>query len=310
MDVRRLEAFCKVYELGSFSKAGQQLFLSQPTISAHVSLLEQELGAPLFDRLGRAVLPTPAGKALYGHARRVFDALREARAEIELLREQITGELVVGGSTIPATYLLPPLLARFQARHVGVQFRLATGDSEAILERILSGELAVGVVGAREDEPDLAFEPLLRDELVIVTSPEMARRLAGQDDPVRWPWVTREPGSGTRRALETGLRQAGRDWRELRVIADVESNEAAMQCARSGLGVTVSSRLAAGSLLRSGELVEIKAEALTMERAFYVAHGVRRHVFPVYRAFIDFLRQDGAQAVQAGQPAEPMPAGL
>ena len=117
MDFRRLEAFSKVYELKSFSKAGTELFLSQPTISAHVSALEKDLGVQLFDRLGRVIMPTPAGEVLYRYAIDAFSCLEKARVEIELLQDRVAGELFVGCSTIPGHFLLPHLIARFSMQY-------------------------------------------------------------------------------------------------------------------------------------------------------------------------------------------------
>jgi LysR family transcriptional regulator, transcriptional activator of the cysJI operon len=104
MDLRRLEAFCKVYELKSFSKAGQDLYLSQPTISAHIAALEDELGVPLFDRVGRGILSTQAGDILHRHALNIFEAVAQAEAEIQLLMNKVGGDLELGGApSLPIT---------------------------------------------------------------------------------------------------------------------------------------------------------------------------------------------------------------
>jgi DNA-binding transcriptional LysR family regulator len=298
MDIRRLEAFRKVYELGSFSKAGQDLFLSQPTISAHVLSLEQELGTQLFDRLGRTILPTQAGEILYRHSLQVFASLENATAEITLLQKRVAGELALGGSTIPATYLLPARLAEFSDRYPDVRVRLTVGDSQEIITAVQEGRLSLGVVGAQVNDPDLVFTTLLQDELVVVASRKLRgmQALLDQDSPAipaenlhQWPWVLREQGSGTRKAFEQGLAVMGLDIRGLRVAIEARSQEAVVQCALHGLGLCVTSMLAVAPCLNKGDLIPVTVPGLSMPRCFYVVHHAKRHVYPAMRYFIEFL---------------------
>lgn len=292
MDIRRLEAFCKVYELGSFSKAGRDLYLSQPTISAHVSSLEEELGVQLFDRLGRMILPTQAGKVLYRYSKEAFHCLENARAEIQLLQGKISGDLVIGGSTIPAHYILPKVLADFTSRYPDVHVELRVGDTAGIVDMVARGDLILGVVGAELDRPEIEFIPLRDDQLVIVASPMLNKQMSktlGTKEICTWPWVMRERGSGTRKAFEKGLLTIGLDMRCLNISLTVESTEAVLQCVISGFGVGVTSRLAAQAYIDRGELVELHAPSLSIRRRFHLIRHEKRHIFPVTRYFIDFL---------------------
>ncbi|EMG38259.1 transcriptional regulator, LysR family [Desulfocurvibacter africanus PCS] len=292
MDIRRLEAFCKVYELGSFSKAGQDLFLSQPTISAHVSSLEEELGVQLFDRLGRMILPTLAGKVLFRYAKEAFLSLENAKAEIQLLQDKISGDLVIGGSTIPAHYILPRVLADFTKRYPDVHVDLRVGDTVSVVDMVTRGDLILGVVGAELDRPELEFIPLKDDQLVIVASPNLNRPIGktlGTKEICTWPWVMRERGSGTRKAFEKGLLAIGLDIRCLNISLTVESTEAVLQCVLSGFGVGITSRIAAQAYIDRGELLELNAPSLAIRRRFYLIRHEKRHIFPVTRYFIDFL---------------------
>lgn len=301
MDIRRLEAFRKVYELGSFSKAGQDLFLSQPTISAHVLSLEQELGTQLFDRLGRSILPTQAGEILYRHALQAFAALESATAEIGLLQQRVAGEISIGGSTIPATYLLPQRLAEFRKQYPDVRIRLTVGDSQEIISAIQSGVLALGIVGAVIPDADLVYSHLQEDDLIIACSrslPEYQTFLnSGADalsmDTLRhWPWVLREPGSGTRRALEHSLAALGIDIRAFTTAIEARSHEAVVQCALHGLGLCVTSRIAAAPCLAKGDLIPLEIPGLHMQRSFQIVRHAKRHLFPAMRYFIDFLNSN------------------
>lgn len=293
MDVRRLEAFVKVFELRSFSRAGEKLYLSQPTISAHISSLETELDVRLFDRLGRSILPTQAAEVLYRHAREVFKSLEAAKAEIQLLQDRVAGDLCIGGSTIPAHFVLPALLAEFTSRHPEVRLHLKVGDSEAIIKRIAEGEDMVGMVGAAMEHPDLTFEPVVHDELVVIAPKRMNMGAKGPVDPaelVSLPWIDREEGSGTRRTLELALNALGSEMPE--PFMRVESTQAAIQCARAGLGATVTSRVAASPLLAEGSVEEVRVQGLDVRREFHLVYHSRRQLFPVARYFIDFLRQE------------------
>ena len=291
MDFRRLEAFCKVYELRSFSKAGESLFLSQPTISAHIMALEKDLNVRLFDRLGRSILPTAAGDVLYLHARQAFTSLDAAKIAIQYLHERVTGVLVVGGSTIPAHYLLPDILAEFSKAFPEVAIQLRVGDSSAIIRLVEQGELMVGVVGAAEENSDLVFEPLFTDSLVIIAAPGYVRsdKPLGLDALLALPWVMRESGSGTRKSFERGLSRIGFDLRRLQAAVTVESTLAVLQCVKAGLGVSVTSRLAASSYLERGDLIELPAPELNLERSFYSVSHERRFFFPATRRFIEHL---------------------
>lgn len=293
MDFRRLEAFSKVYELRSFSKAGQELYLSQPTISAHVSSLESELGVRLFDRLGRNILPTQAAEVLVRHARDIFASVKSAEMEIKLLQDRVSGNLTIGGSTIPAHYLLPELLAGYRAQYDEVELHLRVGDSMSIIEMIASGEDMVGIVGTRDENPDLAYDSICEDELVVVAAPSFGGTSnvpMSIESLAAMPFVMREAGSGTRISFERTVAAHLNPPRPLRTVLTVDSTMAALQSVRAGIGVTVTSRLAAKAMLESGELMELPVEGISMRRSFYLVYHARRHQFPAASLFIDHVR--------------------
>ncbi|MDP2847281.1 MAG: selenium metabolism-associated LysR family transcriptional regulator [Humidesulfovibrio sp.] len=293
MDFRKLEAFCKVYELKSFSKAGLELQLSQPTISAHVANLEEELGVPLFDRLGRTVLPTQAGEVLYRGAKQVFQQVGRINSEIGLLRDMVVGDLLLGGSTIPANYILPTLLKAFLGLYPSLRVHMTIGDTDSIIRQVGQGRLELGIVGSQPEQQGIASYPLHRDELVMLAAPCL---MEGRSEPKTlrdlrvWPWILRERGSGTRRFLETLLKGAGIAINDLKVSLWVESTEAAIQCVRSGLGVSVVSKLAAQPYLDRGELVVLDVMAQKLERSFYLIQRQGRDLLPAASLFIEHVR--------------------
>lgn len=290
MDIRRLQAFAKVYDLRSFSRAGEELLLSQPTISAHIMALEEELGAQLFDRLGRTVLPTQAGDVLYRYCSTIFSQLDLAKADILALSKRVAGDLIIGGSTIPAQYIIPRLVARFLGEYPEVRVDLRGGDTSEITAMVAAGEIHAGIIGAPARQPELVSRPLLEDSLVLVGSRAQAgTSLTGEDwreRLVALPWVMREPGSGTRLALESALVGAGIDPRAMRPVLQVHSSLAVLECVAAGLGVSVVSHMAARSYLDRDAVVRMDTPFLTMRRSFYSVHHGRRYVFPALRFFL------------------------
>ena len=149
MDLRQLEIFAKVAELGSFSRAAEALSLTQPTVSEHIRALEHELGLRLLDRLGRGAAVTPAGRLLLSHAHRLLALSREARQAMDGFLGKMSGELLVGASTIPGEYILPPLIGEFKAKFPDISITLLIGDSQAAVDWVGDGRAELGVVGAR-----------------------------------------------------------------------------------------------------------------------------------------------------------------
>lgn len=290
MDVRRLQAFAKVYALRSFSRAGDELMLSQPTISAHISALEEELDTQLFDRLGRTVLPTQAGDVLYRYCTTIFTQLDHAKADILALSRRVAGELVIGGSTIPAQYIIPRLVARYVAAYPEVRIDLTGGDSSEIARKVADGEVHVGIIGAPAAYPELVSIPSLDDALVLVAPTRLGQtRLDGsgwQDRLVGLPWILREQGSGTRQTLDAAMAKAGVDGSRIAPVLVVHSSLAVLECVEAGLGVAAVSTLAARSYLERGSVAALDVPGLDMRRRFYVVHHGKRYLFPALRFFL------------------------
>lgn len=290
MDVRRLSAFAKVYELRSFSRAGEELLLSQPTISAHIASLEEELETQLFDRLGRTVLPTQAGDVLFRYCTTIFTQLDHAKADIMALSARVSGDLVIGGSTIPAHYIIPRLIARYVKAYAEVRVDLVGGDSGEISQKVADGYVHVGIVGAPAPYTELVSLPFLDDALVVVAPvglPVPALTGPGwQEALARLPWIMREHGSGTRQTLESSLAHVGIDIRTITPVLIVHSSLAVLECVEAGLGVAAVSTLAASTYLDRGGVVALNVPELDTRRSFYVVHHGKRYLFPALRSFL------------------------
>jgi DNA-binding transcriptional LysR family regulator len=292
MDLRQLEVFSGVYELRSFSRTASALRLTQSTVSEHVRLLEEELGTRLFDRLSRETVPTRAGELLYGYAKQMLALRAEARQALGEFLGQVTGNLLVGGSTIPGEYVLPAVIGRFRERHPRVSITLQISDTRGIVQAVLEGQVDVGVVGADPSGRGLEVKPLMPDELVLVVPaghPWQGRATVTLDELRTEPLIVREPGSGSRQTLEEALEAAGRSLLDMRVVAEMGSTSAIKQAIKAGIGVSVMSSRAVEDECRLGLLDCIKFQDLPVKRQFYVITHASRSRSPLCRAFLDFL---------------------
>jgi LysR family transcriptional regulator, low CO2-responsive transcriptional regulator len=292
VEIRRLNIFCKVVELKSFTRASEAVLLSQPTISENIRLLEDAFGEKLLDRLGREVQPTPAGRILYQYARRMLQLRDEAQQALRQFRGDLTGTLALGASTIPGAYLLPGLVESFQRVHPTIRLRLKIGGSTQIVQDLLQGEVELAVVGALLKDHLLDSEELFTDELVLVAHPRhpwvgrgsvMPQELADQ------PFILRESGSGTRLVCAQALREVGFDAAQLQVVAEMGSTEAVRQCVKAGLGVSILSSLAVAEDIRQGALVMLPLQGLTIQRPLYLVQRKNRQLSPIGHLFLNHL---------------------
>ena len=292
MDLRQLEIFVKVAELGSFSKAADALFLTQPTVSEHIRSLEDELGVRLLDRLGRGAAVTKGGALLQGYAQRLLALSREARQAMESFQGRMSGELLVGASTIPGEYILPALIGRFKEKFPDIAITLLIGGSQAVTEWVAEGRAEVGVVGARSGHRGIEFRELFPDDIVLIVSaahPWHGRKHVTMEELRAEPLLLRERGSGTRAALEAALTQAGSDIAAFRVVGEMGSTQAIKQAVRSGVGIAIISKRAVDDECRAGLLSSVKVKDLRVSRFFYLVTHRDRSRSPLAQAFVDFV---------------------
>lgn len=297
MDIRKLEAFSKVFEYKSFSKAGKSLYLSQPTISAHVAALEQELGVQLFDRIGRTVIATKAGEILYVHAKKIFEASYLAISDIRNLQNRIVGNLNIGASTIPASYLLPKLISNFWHNYPEVVLDVSIGDTEKIISLVKDNDLMFGVVGEIIEGFELNFDVMMKDVLVLVVSRSLYnkfRHLSLLEMLYAVPWVMREEGSGTRIATAKALSKLGVDMALLNPSVVVRNAVAMSECLRLGMGAGITSYLTVGDDVISGNLISVELGENIMQRNFYLVYNKKRTLIPAAIKLMEYLKNSNA----------------
>ncbi len=304
MTVRQLEIFVAVLERRSFRKAAEHVGLSQPALSQQVKELEAGLGTPLFERLGRTVTPTEAGRLLEGYARRVFAALQGAQEAIGELRGLRRGSLLLGASSTPGIYLVPWLLGRFKARYPGIDVALRIGNSREIEDRVRASEVDLGIVGGHlADARETCVEASLLDRLVLIVGPRhpwAKRGVIGPDRLAEACLLVREEGSATRRLTERTL---GRLGVAARACLELGHTEAIKEGVRAGLGVAFVSEYAVRGEVAAAQLRIVRVEGVAVERHFHVIRHEARTLTPGARAFLECLR--AGPSVRPGRAARP-----
>ncbi len=271
ISIRQLEVFVATAEYCSFTKAAEDLHLTQSTVSMHIRTLEEVLGACLIERGARKkVILTEEGKRVYSMAKDVLsrvDALQERRTDggEELLR--------IGTSTVPAQYLLPKLLSGFLKKHSQVKYILRRGDSEHILECIQKGEVRIGLTGYKNGDRSLIFQEIARDHLVLITENSegyRAMQAAGKtgNDLLGLPMIAREESSGTQHAADAFLQKLG--VMEPNIVARMDNPESIKMSVAEGMGVSLISDLAVSAEVRAGKLLAFPFSPTTEERKLYV----------------------------------------
>ena len=266
MDLRQLEILRAVTDRGSFTAAARALNVSQSAVSRQVLLLEEELGEPLFLRLGRKVRLTSAGAALLDLSRRVLADVRDTTASIVEQQQQLAGTLHLGGGMTVCLHVFPALLKEFRKRHPKVEIKVTTGATPMLLERLRSGAIDVGLLTLPVEGADLVQVPVMREELLLVMPPshKLAKlRQVTPGDLVGQPWVLFERGSSTRRVIDEMLQ---RDGVRPRIVMETENVEILKALTMIGMGLTVLPYQSLAREARSGTLRIKRIQGVTMVR--------------------------------------------
>lgn len=251
MNLKQLEAFVQVAEGGSFSKAAKELYLTQPTISAHIASLEKELNARLFIRNTKEVSLSEDGKDLYRHAKQMVEIEKKIEERFGAREEGVRHCITIAASTIPAQYLLPQVLLKFSERYPEEQLKIMETDSSRVVMQIVDHMADVGFTGTVLEKKHCRYIPFYKDELAVITPNTEKYRTIQKTMSGDISWIKsehlilREEGSGTRKEAEKQLKEAGVNMEDLDIIASIENQETIMRSVKQGMGITVLSKLAA-----------------------------------------------------------------
>ncbi|HKP36627.1 MAG TPA: selenium metabolism-associated LysR family transcriptional regulator [Pyrinomonadaceae bacterium] len=291
MDVRDLEVFLSVAKHLNYTRAGEEVNLSQPSVSVRIRQLENALGVKLFEQLGKKVALTEAGQMLVPHARRVIAAIEDAKQSIDELQGLEHGSLRIGASTTPGMYLIPKTVAHFKERYPRIEIHLGIRDTQQIEAGVISNEFDFGFVGGHLAGDEVAVVPWVTDDLILVVAPKhplAQKKTVNVNDLQREAFILRERGSATRAAIISHLQKS-----DLRVepIMEMENPESVKKGVQSGLGIAFISRFAAEAELKAKSLVAVRVRGLDIRRELKIVYRKDKHLTRAAQAFIEMARE-------------------
>ena len=289
MDLRQLEIIRAIADTGSFTAAGEKLHVSQSAISRQILLLEEELGEPVFHRIGRRIRITPAGESLLQLSNRVFQDLAETVSAISDKQESLRGTMrLVGGMTV-CLYVFPALLAEVRRAHPNLDLKITVGSAERSIAMLRSGAGDLGLITLPVEASDLVSVPVLREELLLITYPAHPLAKERQITPAdlrRQPFILFETGSITRRIVDEFFM---RERIEAEIVMETENVEIIKAMVRHGLGISIIPWQAAEADVRTKQLfcTRIAGHALHRETGWLYPKMSRlpRTVTEVIRVF-------------------------
>ena len=265
MDMKYLEAFIKVCELGSFTAAAEAMNISQPGVSKQVGRLQAGLGVVLLRREDNGIKLTEAGREVYANGKNILAIWNKLSDACHSVSNQLSGLLRIGASTIPAKHLLPGILMNVHSSYPHVELSVNVADSQQTLDSLYRGSIDIAYVGTKPQHPEAQCIPMTADKLVVISNrPEWSDR-----NLTECPFILREPGSGTRTAFEQAMPAMGLIPDKVKCAAEVSDTGLIIQLVEAGMGLAVVSSLDVESLMQQGRIQVV--QELPAERQFYLA---------------------------------------
>jgi DNA-binding transcriptional LysR family regulator len=296
IDFRHLETLCRIADLKSFSKAADDLFLTQPTVSGHILSLEHSLALHLFDRMGKEVRLTKAGEVFVRYASKMLTLRKDLLNALSEFAHGIRGELSLGASTIPGEYFLPKLMGNFKGDHPHVTICLKIADTKEIVQYILEGIVEFGMTGGKWNHSSLRYEKYGEDQIIVVGPPNhplVGKKKVNLEGLSKEPWIIREEGSGTQMAVEKALRKEGTGLKHFNVVMEMGSTSSVKEGVKAGLGLAFISQKAVEEELNQNRLFQIRMEGIApISREIYIVTHRGKTLSPIGMEFLQLLRRN------------------
>lgn len=304
LTLRQLKVFESVAKHRSFSRAAEALYLSQPAVSMQVKQLEESVGLPLIEQMGKKIFLTEAGQEMFHYSQAIAGQLEEMEEVLARMKGLDQGRLKI---TVVSTanYFAPQLLASFSQRHAGVTISLDVTNREVLLQQLATNETDMVIMGQPPEGQDLSAESFMENPLVVIASPSHAlagvkqielKQLAGE------PFMVREAGSGTRSAMERIFQKHEIAFKTGMVMS---TNEAIKQAVQAGMGLGIVSLHTVALELETGRLVMLDVKSFPIMRHWFVVHRQNKRLSPVAAGFKSFLLEEAA-ALMARNQASPL----
>ena len=302
--MRQLKVFEAAATLRSFSKAAGLLHLTQPGVSMHIKELEANIGLPLFERIGKKIYITEAGEELLLRAREIIRALKDAEEALDGLKGLRRGRITLAVVST-AKYFAPRLLAGFRANHPDVEIRLAVNNRTSVIAQLAANDVDLAIMGRSPEGLDSTAESFALNPHVIIAPP--LHPLARESDipeavVARETFMVREPGSGTRLAMQAYFQQRGLSFR---IGMEMASNETIKQAVMAGMGLSFISRHTIDLELATGRLVALDVRGLPVVRHWHLAHLSKKRLSPIAQEFKRYVLREGRILLEAQQAPTP-----
>jgi DNA-binding transcriptional LysR family regulator len=304
LNLDALKVFLAVAEYGSFSEAGRQLHLSQPAVSQIVQGLERQLGASLFIRQGRTGQLTEGGQMLVPLARELLTSAQRVEQTMLSMQNEVIGEMSIGCSTASGKYLLPGMIARFRREFPQVRINVLVTSRESVINKLLSGEICLGVSSKQIEHVDLEYQDFFKDNVILIVPADhrwAQYRKIYPDDLLDEPIILREDVAGTREVLMEGLLKRDISPDMLNVAMVLGNAEAIEMAVEEGLGIAFVSRLAASRGIALGRVVEVAIEGMELTRNIYLARNRRLLLTRAQENFWEFVIRSRLQVLNTGE---------
>lgn len=287
MDFKQIEAFVNVAKYKSFSKAAESIFLSQPTISAHIASLEEELNISLFDRNGKDIRITEAGTLFLEYAINMINTRNSAFSQLLEYKNNISGKLTIAASTTPCRFLVPSLIKDFCREYKEITFDIKEDSTRNIMETILSGNADIGIAGGDIHDKRLSSYKICDDTLTLISNDPSLPDIITRDMLLKLPFILREKGSATRTTFENALRDNNINPARLRIFSEASSLESVIQLVKHGLGISAASEIACKDYLDTGLLRKHSLEGININRGIFLVIHNKRTLSPTAKAFFE-----------------------
>ncbi len=292
MEFNELESFLMVEKYRSFSKAAEEMYLSQPTISNNIRNLEKTLNTRLFDRKGRNITLTHSGEIFFKYATELVNLREEAIFNIRDFKEEIHGTIEINTSSAPEEFVIPYIMKDFLDLYPDIKFSVHYKNSKDIVNDVIEGKKPFGIVGAKFDHPCLKYDRFFKDELILAVSCEnklSSNDVTSLESLKKYNFIFREKGSGTRQFIENKLVEKDIFPDELNIVSLVDSPELIKKMIELNLGVSFLSRSSIENEIKLGLIKAISIEDINLNRYFYFVSNKNRTLSPTINAFKDFL---------------------
>ena len=287
---RRLQVFHAVAKQLSFTKAAEVLFMTQPAVTFQIKQLEEHFNTRLFDRGHGRISLTPAGELVLTYAERILGLSGEMDIRLAEMTGEVGGSLLVGASTTIAEFLLPRILGEFKSKYPNVRPRLIVANSETIETRVAEHTIDIGFIESPSHQPNLQTEICCEDELQVICNPKFPLARMKEVTPqqlAEHPFVSREPGSGTREFTEVYLRKNGVDIDHMMPVMELGSPVALLEVVETGIGYAIASRTSVLKSLRLGDLVSIPLKP-RLTRKLSMVYPKEKFRSRLVTTFVDF----------------------